>query len=202
MKSVLIALVLLPLAPRADEGILSQRIIALEKRVAELEKKLAPVLEEERVKQIAEARKRRARERMLLDAEHLSRLDLNLIEKAYQTANRDWKAEEAKKALALLTEKYPAANRTGCAVLAMAQASEGDEQIKLLRDAIEKHGGCYYLNGVNVGAYARLYLGMRYKRDGKDAEANKLFAELRADFPDAVDHTGQLLTAHLTGIEE
>ena len=201
MKRVMSIVFALVATLHADEQILLQRIVALEKRVADLEQKLAPVLEEERVKQVAEEQRNLARERMMLDAEYLTRTDLNLIEKAYETASRDWKTEEAKKALALLRERYPRANRTGCAVLATAQASTGDEQIKLLEEAIEKHGGSYYLNGVNVGAYARLYLGMRLKRDGKDDEAAKLFEELRTSFPDAIDHDGRLLTSHIADIE-
>jgi len=201
MKRTLIPIFALVATLHADEGILLQRIVALEKRVAELEQKLAPVLEEERVKEIAERQKELARERMMLDAEMLSRLDLQLIEKAYQTAAQNWKSEEAEKALTLLREKYPRANRTGCAVLAMAQSSEGEKQIRLLEEAIEKYGGAYYLNGVNVGAYARLYLGMRLKKDGNDEAAEKLFQEVRTSFPNAVDHNGQLLTAHLEGLE-
>lgn len=194
-------MLVLPFALHADEGALLQRIVALEKRVAELEEKLAPVLEEERVKQVAEQQRERARERMLADAEFMSRPGLNLAEKAYQAVSRDPKSEEAKKALALLVEKYPRANRTGCAVLAMAQAAEGSKQIKLLQDAMGKYGTSYYQNGVNVGAYARLYLGMRHKKDGEDAKAEQLFGELRTTYPDAIDHKGQLLTSHLVGLE-
>ena len=114
---------------------------------------------------------------------------------------RDWSTEEAAKALALLREKFPTANRTGCAILAMAQASSDAEQIKLLEQAIAEHGSCYYPNGVNVGAYARLYLGLRHYKDGEKEKAAKQFAQLRADFPDAVDHKGQLLTSHLEGLK-
>ncbi|MBT8045991.1 MAG: hypothetical protein KJN67_02380 [Pontiella sp.] len=201
MKRVLACLCLFAATVHADESVLLQRIVALETRVAELEEKLAPVLEEERVKAVADQQRAIARERMLMDAEFLIRHDLNLIEKAYLAAEQDWKTEEAKKAVAFLTEKYPAANRTGCAVLALAQASEGAEQLRLLQRAIEKHNSCFYPNGVQVGAYARLYLGMRYKRDGKNDAAKKLFDELRTDYPDAIDHKGQLLTSHLEGLD-
>ncbi len=201
MKRVLTCLCLFATTLYADESVLLQRIVALEKHVAELEKKLAPVLEEERVKAVAAQQKEMARERMLMDAEFLIRHDLNLIEKAYQAVEQNGKTDEAKQAVAFLIEKYPAANRTGCAVLALAQATEGDEQLRLLKLAIEKHSSCFYPSGVQVGAYARLYLGMRYKRDGKDAEAKKLFNELRRAYPDAVDHKGQLLTSHFEGLE-
>lgn len=199
-KSIVLLFALIP-SLQADEGILLQRIVALENRVAELEEKLAPVLEQERVKKVAAQQKSLARERMMMDAEFLSRLDLNLIEKAYHTANQDWQAEEAGKTVALLVERYPRANRTGCAVLARAQAIDGGEQLKLLKDAAEKHNACFYANGVQVGAYARLYLGMRYKKEGQDDEAHNLFEEIRTTYPDAIDHKGQLLTSHLEGLE-
>lgn len=201
MKRALASFLLLALSLYADDDVLLQRMVALEKRVADLEEKLAPVLEEERVKAVAAQQRGIARERILMDAEFLIRHDLNLIEKAYQAAEQNWKSDEAKKTVAFLYEKYPAANRTGCAVLALAQATEDDEQLRLLKQAIEKHSSCFYPSGVQVGAYARLYLGMRYKRDGKDAEARKLFDELRTAYPDAVDHKGQLLTSHFEGLE-
>ncbi|WP_372798819.1 tol-pal system YbgF family protein [Pontiella sp.] len=194
-------LLLLAVSAGADEDILMQRIIALEKRVAQLENQLKPVLDEERIKKVAEEQKLLARDRMMLDGEYLSRFDLNLIEKAYQTGSRDWTTEEAAKAFKLLTEKYPKANRTGCAVLGMAQAKNGREQIELLEKAIAQHGGCFYASGVNVGAYARLYLGLRYYRDDKKEQAAKWFEDLKTNFPEAIDHKGQLLTAHLAGLE-
>jgi hypothetical protein len=202
-KRILAYLILaaIPLAVHADEGILLQRIIALEKHVAELEARLAPVLEIERVKEVVKQQQALAHERGIMDAEFYQRHDLDIIEKLYQTANKDWKAEDAKKAVALLTERYPRANRTGCAVLTLAQMSANNEQLDYLKQAIEKYGDCYYSNGVQVGAYARLYLAMRHKRDGKDKESAKLFEEIRTRYPDAVDHTGQLLTSHLKGME-
>ena len=199
--SALIFFTVLPLPSLADEAILLQRIIALEKHVAELEAKLAPVLEEERVKTVVKQQQAFAHERMMMDAEIFQRHDLQIIEKLYQTANADWKAEDARKAVEYLTERYPRANRTGCAVLTLAQSTEGKEQLDLLKKAIEPFGNCYYANGVQVGPYARLYLAMRHTKDGKDEAAARLFEELRTAYPDAVDHEGQLLTAHLTGME-
>ena len=173
----------------------------MENRVAELEIKLAPVLEEERVKKIVAQQKLVARNRMLLDAEFFSRIDLNVIEKAYHTANQDWKSEGAKKALAFLAGRFPRANRTGCAVLSRAQATTGDEQLNLLKLATGKYGGCFFANGVQVGPYARLYLGMYHKKNGNDEDAARLLEELRTNYPNAVDHKGQLLTSHLSGLE-
>ncbi len=198
---LLTALIFCAATLHADDSILLQRIIELENRIAELETKLAPVLEEERVKEVVKQQKALARDRMLLDAEYLSRLDLNAIEKAYQIANQDWKNPEAKKAVLFLTTRFPKANRTGCAVLSYAQANKDDDQLAYLQDAIGKYSGCFYSNGVQVGPYARLYLGMRNKKDGKDKDASKLFEEIRTHYVNAVDHKGQLLTSHLEGLE-
>lgn len=192
---------MLPLSMRADESVLLQRIVALEKRIAELETQLAPVLEEERVKAIVQEQKTFARERMMLDAEIYQRHDLKLIEKLYQTANKDWGSEDAKKSLNLLTERYPRANRTGCAILYLGQMSKDGEQLDHLKTAIQSYGDCYYGNGVQVGSYARLYLAMRYKKDGKDDDAAKLFEEILTLYPHAIDHKGRLLSAHIEGVD-
>lgn len=186
----------------ANEGALLQRIIELEKRVVELEARLAPVLEQERVKGVVKRQAEIARERALMDAEFHSRDDLNLIEKAYLTANKDWKSEEAGNAVAFLIAHYPRANRTGCAVLTRAQSLQGDEQLKLLKQSIEEFGGCYYSNGVQVGPYARLYLAMRHMKNGDEKTATKLFKELRDNYSNAIDHKGQLLTSHFEGMEQ
>ena len=201
MKKLILFLCALSITAVADERILQQRIVALEKRMAELEQKLAPVLAEERVKGIVAGQKALARERMMVDAEIYARPDLRIVEKLYQTANSDWKSEEAQKSLKLLVEKYPLANRTGCAVLYLGQMTKDSEQLDYLEQAIEKHGGCYYGNGVNVGAYARLYLGMRYKKEGKEKDAAQLFEDILTNYPNAIDHKGKLLTAHLEGLK-
>lgn len=201
MKKLILLSLALTVSAVADEDILLQRIIALEKRVAALEEKLKPVIEEERVKGIVEAQKSLARERMMLDPEYYSRADLRVIEKLYQTANSDWRSDEAKESLKLLVEKYPMANRTGCAVLYLGQMTKGAEQLDYLNQAIEKYSGSYYGNGVNVGAYARLYLGMRYKNEEKNDKANALFEWIKTNYPDAIDHKGKLLTSHIQGLK-
>ncbi len=203
MKKILPTLLLVAVSSNAwaDEGILLQRIVALEKRIAELEIKLAPVLEEERIKEVVRQQQALAHERIIMDAEIHQRHDLQLIEKLYQTANEDWKGENATKAVELLTARYPRANRTGVATLTLAQSSEGTVQMELLKKAIGPFGNCYYSNGVQVGPYARLYLAMRYKKDGKNKEAAEIFEEIRTNHPDAIDHQGQLLTTHLEGME-
>jgi hypothetical protein len=38
---------------------------------------------------------------------------------------------------------------------------------------------------------------MRYKNDGKEKEATALFDEIKSSYPNAIDHKGKLLSAHL-----
>jgi hypothetical protein len=201
MKYILIFLCTLATTGHANEGVLLQRIVTLEKRIAELEERLAPVLEQERIKKVVQEQKALARDRIMIDAEIYQRHDLQVIEKLYQTAAQDWKSKEAKKAIPYLIERYPRANRTGCAILNRAQASEGKEQLELLEQAVGSFGNCYYANGVQVGAYARLYLAMRHKKDGNDKDASKHFEIIRANYANAVDHKGQLLSSHLEGMK-
>ena len=71
MKKWIPALALLfPLAMniQADEAILLQRVIALEKHVAELEARLAPVLEEVRIKEVAKQQRELAHERIMINS--------------------------------------------------------------------------------------------------------------------------------------
>ncbi len=127
------------------------------------------------------------------DKKTYSDAQLREIETLYQSANRDLRSPEAKEALKSLIEKYPKANRTGCAVQYMGQMSSGEEKETYLKLAIKDFGDCYYGSGVQVGAYARLYLAYYYKETGKEKEAKALFDEIRKTFPDAVNHKGKLL---------
>jgi TolA-binding protein len=140
-----------------------------------------------------EDRKARIRKRFAEDRQTYSSEQLREIEALYQSANSDLKSPEAKEALQQLIEKYPKANRTGCAVQYMGQICKGEEKEKYLRMAIKDFGDCYYGSGVQVGAYARLYLAYYYKEIGKEKEAKALLDEIRNDYPDAVNHKGKLL---------
>jgi TolA-binding protein len=142
-------------------------------------------------------RKEAIRKRFEEDRKTYSVDELREIENLYQVANKQWNTPEAKESLRKLIEKFPKANRTGCAVQYMGQMSTGEEKEKYLKLAIKDFGNCYYGSGVQVGAYARLYLGYYYKEKGKDKEAKALFDELRKDYPDAVSHKGKRLADNL-----
>ena len=116
------------------------------------------------------------------------------IERIYQTYAQGNEVESEE--LKTLLEKYSDANRTGCAVMYAGQRA-GKEDEKWFRLAIEKSSDCYYGDGVCVGAYARWYLAGLYKELGKTEEAEKLISEIKALYPDAVNHRGRPLAVSL-----
>lgn len=123
---------------------------------------------------------------------------LHEIESLYQVANKKWRTQEAKDSLTKMLQKYDKANRTGCALLYMGQMSSGDEKAGYLLEAIKNHGDCYYGDGVNVGAYARLHLAGYYKSIGKTAAAVKLWKEILTEYRNAINHKGYLLRDAVT----
>ena len=137
------------------------------------------------------------RKRTAEDRKNYSAEQLREIENLYQVANKLWNTPEAKTSLKVLIEKYPKANRTGCAVQYMGQMSSGEEKEKYLKLAIKDFGDCYYGSGVQVGAYARLYLGYYYKEKGMEKDAKALFDEIRKNYSDAISHKGKRLVDNL-----
>ncbi|MCB1237644.1 MAG: hypothetical protein KDM91_21445 [Verrucomicrobiae bacterium] len=165
----------------------NERIAELEKRVAELEG------EKDREARLAELRqknKTRAGERARQDLDTYTRDELREIEQLYQVANKEWRTDAAKESLAQLLKKYDKANRTGCATLYMGQMSEGEDRGKYLTEAVEKFSDCFYLDGCQVGGYARYILGIEAWTAGKKDEANRLFDEIRKDYAEAIMHNG------------
>ena len=102
--------------------------------------------------------KERSRERFRQDREEYSRQELSELEELYQVANKNWKTDKpkAKEAMEELVKNYKKANRTGCAMLYLAQLSRGDERDKYLDETIKDYSDCFYGNGVQVGGWARL----------------------------------------------
>jgi hypothetical protein len=118
---------------------------------------------------------------------------LGEAEALYQVANQKWGTPEASESLQAMITKYPDINRTGCAMLYVAQKSQGEERAKYLQDCIEKFNDCMYGDGVQVGAYARFLLADDYRSKGEQAKAAALYTEIKTKFADAIDHGGQLL---------
>lgn len=190
--AVVLSVLMLGTMVRADEmSDMRKDIESLKREVAELKR-----LVQGAAAQGQEAgvdRKEGIRQRFEADRKTYTVEQLREIETLYQSANKDLKSPSAKEALQALIEKYPKANRTGCAVQYMGQMAEGEEKEKYLKLAMQEFGDCFYGNGVQVGAYARLYLGYHYKQIGKDKEAQALFDDIRQNYPDAVNHKGKSL---------
>lgn len=172
---------------------LKARVAQLEKQVQEMSRLLEPI----RAQQGVESRRRALREKfekkMVQDQAKYSAEQLREAEQLYQVANQKWGSPEAAESLETMIKKYPDVNRTGCATLYVAQRSKGEERAKYLRACVEQFNDCFYGDGVQVGAYARLLLADFYQAKGEKDEAAALFGELKAHYPDAVDHGGNLL---------
>ena len=194
---------------------LQAHVKRLEARLADLEKKVAPILAKQGgvgsgadagaqpAAQTAEALQKRnaakARERMRADQRKHKPDELGKAEELYQVANKNWRSGAARQSLQQMVEQFPDINRTGCAVLYLGQYATGEERERLLTDAAEKYGDCYYGNGVQVGAYARFLLGLYYQENGQADKAKALFDEIRTKYLDATDHRGRSLVAQIPG---
>lgn len=178
---------------KAKLAALEKRVQQLEERIAALASSTAPAVKKATAEQRVDQQRTRARERMRKDSSVYSRDQLREIESLYQVANQKWRTQEGKKSLEQLIEKFDKANRTGCALLYLGQMSRGKEREEYLQKAIEGFSDCYYGNGVQVGAYARYYLAHHYKEDGQAEKAEELLKEIRSEYPDAINHKGRFL---------
>ena len=197
-----IALATLPIFHAVDcaaseIGDVHARRSKVEQRVPDLELAAAPQHVNSPDLQLRAKAIAMARERMRRDKGLYSPQELREIETLYQVANENWGTQEAQDSLKTLVQKYKKANRTGCAILYLGQMSVGDEAIAYLRRAIANHGDCFYGDGVQVGAFARFFLGKVYRANGNAEKAAMLFAEIRKDYPEAIDHNGRLLIEQL-----
>ena len=127
------------------------------------------------------------------DQEKYTPQQLRDAEQLYAVANQKWGTPEAKESLQTMIQKYSDINRTGCAVLYLAQMSQGDERAHYLQECIDKYNDCFYGDGVQVGAYARFLLAGDYKNQGETEKAKALFVEIKSKYADAIDHGGDLL---------
>jgi hypothetical protein len=172
---------------------LKQRVAQLEKQVQEISQVLEPL----KAQQAAESRRKAFREKfdkkMAQDRANYTPQQLREAEQLYQVANQKWGSAEATESLQTMIKKYPDINRTGCAVLYVAQNSQGDERARYLQDCIEKFNDCFYGDGVQVGAYARFLLAGDYMSRGAEEKAAVLYSELKTRYSDALDHSGALL---------
>jgi hypothetical protein len=176
-----------------DTAALAERVARLEKQVEEMSRLLEPM----KAQQAAEVRRQKLREvfnkKMQADNAKYTPDQLREAEQLYQVANQKWGTPEATESLQTMIKKYPDVNRTGCAVLYVAQMSKGDERAKKLQDCIEKYNDCMYGDGVQVGVYARFLLAQDLRAKGDAKKADALTDEIKTQYADAVDHSGNLL---------
>jgi hypothetical protein len=183
------------LAQDSAEGVaqLTRRVLQLEKQVQELSKVVEPLKAQQAVDNRRKVLRERFEQKMAKDREKYTPEQLRDAEQLYQVANQKWGTPEANESLQSMIQKYPDINRTGCATLYVAQRSQGEERAKYLQDCIEKYHDCLYGDGVQVGVYARFLLAEDHRSKGEADKAAALYGEIRDQFPDAVDHSGNLL---------
>ncbi len=178
----------------ADEvAQLKQRIAQLEKQVQELSRLVEPLRAQQAVDSRRQALRARFDQKMAQDRAKYTPQQLADAEQLYQVANQKWGSPEAAESLQTMIKKYPDINRTGCALLYIAQKSQGNERAKYLQDCIEKFNDCFYGDGVQVGVYARFLLAADYQSKGDEQKATALYNEIKTKYPDALDHGGNLL---------
>lgn len=180
-------------AERKENETLKKRISELENQVAELKSDTEEVVEQSRIDKIVEENKQKARERMREDLEEYSREELQEIETLYQVANNNWRSEEARKSLEKLVDEYDDANRTGCALLYLAQYSEGEKREEYLRRVVEDFSDCYYGDGCQVGGYGRYLLIALLREKGATDECAEIVKEVEDDYATATSHRRQLI---------
>ena len=173
----------------------SAKIIELEQRVVKLEKALKPFLIQQKSKENIKKLRTQAKIRMRKDLKNYSRKQLREIETLYQSRGHKWRSAQKTKNLKLVISKFPKANRAGCAMLYLGQASKGEIQEDYFKQAIEKYGDCFYGDGVQVEPYAKFLLASAYLKAGKKDQALELFKEVKNKFPDAVNHRGRNLAS-------
>ncbi|MFZ2655761.1 MAG: tetratricopeptide repeat protein [Victivallales bacterium] len=172
---------------------LKGKVKSLEDRVAKLEEIISTKENKDQSPRNSADLRERVKKRFEQDQATYTKEELMEVERLYQVANKEWNSPEAKVCLKALIEKYPKANRTGCALQYLGQMTSGEEKEKYLKQAIKDFSDCYYGSGVQVGAYAKFYLADYYQKNGKKDEASALYEEIRKDYPDAVNHKGKLL---------
>jgi len=176
---------------------LKERVAALEKQVQDISQIVAPLKGQLEADNRRKELRKKFEARLARDQAKFTRDQLNEAEGWYQVANKEWGTTNATESLKKMVEKYPDINRTGCAVLYLAQSSQGDEREQRLQECIQKFGDCMYGDGVEVGAYARWLLAQDYRKAGQKDKAGALENELKTNFAQAIEHNGRLLAESL-----
>ena len=132
--------------------------------------------------------------RFQLDKKKYTQQQMTEIENLYQQVSKTkFGSPECLALVNKLAEQYPDSDRAGCAMLYLAQGTDGPDAEKYFQACIQKFNGCFYGDGVQVGVLARFFLATYYHNNGLQDKAAALFQEIKDKYPDAVDHGGQLL---------
>jgi len=178
----------------ADEvAQLKERVAQLEKQVQEMSQLLAPLKAQQARDQRRRTLRAKFERRMAEDRQKHAEDQVREAENLMRIADEQWGSPEAKESLQKLIKNYSDFNRAGCAMLYIAQVSQGEERIKSLQNCIEKYNDCFYGDGVQVGAYARFILAEDCRSKGEEKKAVALYSEIKAKYADAIDHRGELL---------
>jgi TolA-binding protein len=162
-------------------------------KVAQQEKQLKPVKAQQAMADRQQMLNKKFEQRYEQDRQKYTPAQLQDAESLYQLANKQWGTLEASNSLQTMIQKYPDLERTGCAMLYLAQMSQGDDRARYLQSCIDGYNDCFYGDGAQVGPYARFMLAQDYQGNGETAKAKALFNEIKAKYPDAIDHGGKLL---------
>lgn len=176
---------------------LKQRVLQLEQQVQEISQFLEPLKAQRAKDNRRTALRRSFEQRMARDRDKYSPAQLREAEQLMRVADEKWGSPDANESCQTLIEKYPDLNRAGCAMLYLAQSSQGDELTKRLQVCVEKYNDCFYGDGVQVGAYARFLLAQDYRSKGEAAKAEALITEIKTNYAEAIDHGGNLLIDRL-----
>jgi beta-lactamase regulating signal transducer with metallopeptidase domain len=190
MAAVLLALVLLLPSFRsglAEDAYARGEILRLQAQVVDLEDRLQRKSDREAR---LELNRERASRRVAADAGFYNGEQREAIETIYQEARRKMATADKEAAYAILSERYPRSNRTGCARLFSARGSTGAVRESKLREVISESGDCFYLDGTSVGAVARVVLVKDLLAAGRKDEAAEWLNELERDFSGYLDHEG------------
>jgi hypothetical protein len=166
---------------------------SLEKRVNEMEKLLQPMKSQMEQQANQRAHRERFEQRRELDQKKYTPEQLKEAESMIGAADSKFGSPDCIGVLKQILEKFPGANRAGCALLYLAQSTTGPESEKYFKDCIEKYDDCYYGDGVQVGAYARFLLADYYNKAEESGKAAALYKELKDNYPDSIDHHGRFL---------
>jgi hypothetical protein len=124
------------------------------------------------------------------DEERFSEEELEEINELYRGGRGRRGSPERRENLEQLVEKYPEASMAGCALVQLAHGTSPEEAESYYLKAIRGYGDSYCYGGSLVGAMARDRLADHYEKIGQDGKAKQLRAEIKTEYPGAVDHHG------------